>query len=134
LRLALSKGPNRVDVSLHLRKETDPVSETSYFYLLILESGQWTKSENPLIVCKTCISIQLTYVLDANNALIPTQMMQNTWLGETHGSTAIVKPLPQAGAVETILDKLKMVDKLVRIVNSIKSRPLNSRIFSVLCD
>jgi hypothetical protein len=31
LRLALSKGPNRVDVSLQLRTETDPVSETSCF-------------------------------------------------------------------------------------------------------
>jgi hypothetical protein len=28
LRLVLSKGPNRVGVSLHLRTETDPVSET----------------------------------------------------------------------------------------------------------
>jgi hypothetical protein len=31
LRLALSKGPNRVGVSPHLRTETDPVSETSCF-------------------------------------------------------------------------------------------------------
>jgi hypothetical protein len=28
LRIALSKGPNRVGVFLHLRTETDPVSET----------------------------------------------------------------------------------------------------------
>jgi hypothetical protein len=34
LRLALSKGPNRVDVSPHLRTAIDPVSETSCFYLL----------------------------------------------------------------------------------------------------
>jgi hypothetical protein len=32
LRLALSKGPNRVGVSLHLRTERDPVSETSCFF------------------------------------------------------------------------------------------------------
>jgi hypothetical protein len=30
------EGPNRVGVSPHLRTDTDPVSETSYFYLLIL--------------------------------------------------------------------------------------------------
>jgi hypothetical protein len=30
---------------------SDPVSKTSCFYLLILESGRWTKSENPLILC-----------------------------------------------------------------------------------
>jgi hypothetical protein len=55
-------------------------------------------------------------------------------LGKTHGSTVLVKPLPHVGAVEMILDKLKMLDKLVRAVNFIKSRPLNSRIFSMLCD
>jgi hypothetical protein len=36
LRLALSNGPNRIGVSPHLRTEIDPVSETSYFDLLIL--------------------------------------------------------------------------------------------------
>jgi hypothetical protein len=36
LRLALSKGPNRVGVSPHLRTETDPVSETSCFFFLII--------------------------------------------------------------------------------------------------
>jgi hypothetical protein len=36
LRLALSKGPNRVGVSLHLRTETDPVSENVVFFLLII--------------------------------------------------------------------------------------------------
>jgi hypothetical protein len=51
LRLALSKGPNRVGVSLHLRTETEPVSETSCFSFNYLESGQWTKSENPVILC-----------------------------------------------------------------------------------
>jgi hypothetical protein len=34
--LDLSKGPNRVGVSPHLKTETDPVSEMSCFYLLIL--------------------------------------------------------------------------------------------------
>jgi hypothetical protein len=54
LRLALPKGPNRVGVSPHLRTETHPVSEMSSFYILIfLESGRWTKSENPLILCVT---------------------------------------------------------------------------------
>jgi hypothetical protein len=52
LRLALSKGPNRVGVSLHLRTETDPISETSCFFSSnYLESGRWTKSENPIILC-----------------------------------------------------------------------------------
>jgi hypothetical protein len=32
LRLALSKGPNRIGFSPHLRTETDPVSETSWFF------------------------------------------------------------------------------------------------------
>jgi hypothetical protein len=49
--LALSKGPNRVRVSLHLKTETDPVSETSCFSSNYLESGRWTKSENPVILC-----------------------------------------------------------------------------------
>jgi hypothetical protein len=50
--LGLSKGPNRVGVSPHVRLETDPVSEKSCFYLLnSLQSGRWTKSENPLILC-----------------------------------------------------------------------------------
>jgi hypothetical protein len=57
LRLTLSKGPNRVGVSLHLRMETDPVSETSCFLSSnSLESGQWTKSENPLILYTTILS------------------------------------------------------------------------------
>jgi hypothetical protein len=51
LRLALSKGPNRVGVSLHLRTETDPVSERSCFSSNYFESGRWTKSENPVIMC-----------------------------------------------------------------------------------
>jgi hypothetical protein len=51
LRLALSKGPNRVGVSLHLRTKRDPVSETSCFSSNYLESGRWTKSENPVILC-----------------------------------------------------------------------------------
>jgi hypothetical protein len=33
---ALSKKPNRAGASPHLRTETDPISETSCFYLLIL--------------------------------------------------------------------------------------------------
>jgi hypothetical protein len=51
-RLALSKGPNRVGVSPHLRTETDAVSETSYFSSAYLESGQWTKPEHPVILCE----------------------------------------------------------------------------------
>jgi hypothetical protein len=38
-------------VSLHLRTETDPVSETSCFSSNYLESGRWTKSGNPVILC-----------------------------------------------------------------------------------
>jgi hypothetical protein len=30
--------------------ETDPVSEMSCFYSNYLESGRWTKSENPVIL------------------------------------------------------------------------------------
>jgi hypothetical protein len=37
-------------VSPHLRTETDPVSETSCFSSNYLESGRWTKSENPVIL------------------------------------------------------------------------------------
>jgi hypothetical protein len=48
--LVLSKGPNRVGVSLHPRTETDSVSETSCFSYNYLESGRWTKSENPVIL------------------------------------------------------------------------------------
>jgi hypothetical protein len=54
LRLTLSKGPNRVCVSPHLRTETDPVSETSCLTSDSLESGRWTKSENPLIIYLRC--------------------------------------------------------------------------------
>jgi hypothetical protein len=50
LRLALSKGPDRVGVSPHLRTETDLVSETC-FSSNYLESGQQTKSGNPEILC-----------------------------------------------------------------------------------
>jgi hypothetical protein len=51
LRLALSKGPNRVGVSPHLRTETEPVPETSCFLSSnYLETGRRTKSENPLIL------------------------------------------------------------------------------------
>jgi hypothetical protein len=47
--LALSKGPNRIGFSLHLRAETDPVSETSCFSLVcILIPGRWIKPENPI--------------------------------------------------------------------------------------
>jgi hypothetical protein len=35
LRFALSKGPNRVGVFPHLRTETDPVSETLCFLIVI---------------------------------------------------------------------------------------------------
>jgi hypothetical protein len=31
--------------------ETDPVSETSCFSSNYLESGRWTNSENPVILC-----------------------------------------------------------------------------------
>jgi hypothetical protein len=51
-RLVFSKGPNRVGVSPYLRTETAPVSEMSVFLSSnSLESGRWTKSENPLILC-----------------------------------------------------------------------------------
>jgi hypothetical protein len=56
LRLALSKGPNRAGVSLHLRMETDPVSEMSCFSSNYLESGRRTKSENPVILCRVITS------------------------------------------------------------------------------
>jgi hypothetical protein len=58
LRLALFKGPNRVGVSLHLRTETDPVSETSCFSFSSnqLESGRWTKSESPVILSFESVS------------------------------------------------------------------------------
>jgi hypothetical protein len=48
LTLALSKGPNRVSVSLHFRTEIDPVSEMSCSSNS-LETKRWTKSENPII-------------------------------------------------------------------------------------
>jgi hypothetical protein len=49
LRLALSKGPNRIGFFPHLRTETDPVSETSWFSLVcFLIPGRWIKSENPI--------------------------------------------------------------------------------------
>jgi hypothetical protein len=57
LRLDLFKGPNRVRVSPHLRTETDPVSETSCFSSNYLESGRWTKSENPV---KSSMFVKLT--------------------------------------------------------------------------
>jgi hypothetical protein len=47
LRLALSKGPNRVGVSLHLRTETDPVSETSCFFLLSFKIRTMDKVRKP---------------------------------------------------------------------------------------
>jgi hypothetical protein len=49
LRLALSKGPNRVDVSpTHLRTETDPLSETVFSNFWNI--GRWTNSKNPVIM------------------------------------------------------------------------------------
>jgi hypothetical protein len=51
LTLAFCKGPNRVGVSPHLRTDTDRVSETSCFSCNYLESGRWTKSGNPVILC-----------------------------------------------------------------------------------
>jgi hypothetical protein len=63
LRLALSKGPNRVGVSPHLRMETDQVSEMSCFlFPNYLESGRWTKSKNPLILCMSVLSSKVTDV------------------------------------------------------------------------
>jgi hypothetical protein len=49
LRLALSKGHNRVSVSLplHLRMEEDPVSETSG-YLVILDFQMMDKVQKPI--------------------------------------------------------------------------------------
>jgi hypothetical protein len=45
-RLALSKGPNRVGVSPHLRTETDPVSETPYFlFFRIQDDGRSPKTQ-----------------------------------------------------------------------------------------
>jgi hypothetical protein len=46
--LALSKGLNRVvSPFLHLRMETDPVSETLYFLLLVIpDNGQVQKPSN----------------------------------------------------------------------------------------
>jgi hypothetical protein len=49
--MGCSKEPNRVRVSPRLRTVTDPVSETSCFSSNYLESGRWTKSENPVILC-----------------------------------------------------------------------------------
>jgi hypothetical protein len=46
LRLPLSEVLTRVDVSPHLRTETDPVSKTLCSSSNYLESGQWTKSKN----------------------------------------------------------------------------------------
>jgi hypothetical protein len=45
-----SKGSNRVGFFPHLRTETDPVSETLCSFRSYLESGRWTKSENPVSV------------------------------------------------------------------------------------
>jgi hypothetical protein len=43
---------NTTFLKLDLRTETDPVSETSCSLTSnSLESGRWTKSENPLILC-----------------------------------------------------------------------------------
>jgi hypothetical protein len=49
--LALSKGPNWVGVfsPLHMRMETNPVSETSCFYSLEYQTMEKTK--NPVILC-----------------------------------------------------------------------------------
>jgi hypothetical protein len=51
LRLALSKGPNRVGVFPHLRMETSSFRNVVFLSSNSLESRQWTKSENPLILC-----------------------------------------------------------------------------------
>jgi hypothetical protein len=50
-RLALSKGHTRVGVSPHLKTKTYPVSGTLCFTSNYLESGRWTKSKNPVILC-----------------------------------------------------------------------------------
>jgi hypothetical protein len=42
-------------ISPHMRTETDPVSETSCFSSNYLESGRWTKSQNPVILSVYCV-------------------------------------------------------------------------------
>jgi hypothetical protein len=48
LRLALSKGPNRVGVSPQLRTETDPVSETSCFTLYFFRIQTMDEVRKPI--------------------------------------------------------------------------------------
>jgi hypothetical protein len=49
-KLALSKGPNRVGVSLHWRRKQNKFPKRRVFSSNYLESGRWTKSENPVIL------------------------------------------------------------------------------------
>jgi hypothetical protein len=48
LSLALSKRPNRVSPSPHLKTETDPFPKRCF--VVIQNSGRWTKSTNPMIL------------------------------------------------------------------------------------
>jgi hypothetical protein len=51
LRLALSKGPNRVGVFPHLRTERDPVSETLCFSLLFRKNPDDGQSPKTQYLC-----------------------------------------------------------------------------------
>jgi hypothetical protein len=52
LRLALSKGPNRVGVFPHLRTETIQFPKRCVFHCYLgKKSGRWTKSEKPISLC-----------------------------------------------------------------------------------
>jgi hypothetical protein len=53
LRLALSKEPNRIGVSPHLKTETDPVSEMSclFFFLVTIKNPHDGQSSKPQQFC-----------------------------------------------------------------------------------
>jgi hypothetical protein len=72
-RLDLSKGTNRIGVFLHLGTETDPVSETSCFSCNYLESGRWTKSENPVILWNNrCLEISMLQMIYCYKPIVQT--------------------------------------------------------------
>jgi hypothetical protein len=43
--LAITKGPSKVDVSPHLKMETDPISETCFVASRIPDDGQSPKTQ-----------------------------------------------------------------------------------------
>jgi hypothetical protein len=83
LRLTFSDGPNWVGLScpIHLRTETDPVSETLWAFVKLPHTRQWIESKRSQIVLKNCEACRQP-LLGNGSANMPVSMQRNngvTW-------------------------------------------------------